>query len=124
MRLSHVLLASATALTMSLASAQGTGDQYNGWFNGSGPVDHSVSEIGETTVPYQLVELDGNLIEGLDGNLYVFKDASGEIMVNVPDEVFVGQEVTPTTPVKIQGEVHQDVAQPNTVDVYTLDITK
>lgn len=35
---------------------------------------------------------------------------------------FVGQVVNANTPVKIQGEVRPDMAQPDTVDVYTLDV--
>ena len=122
MKLNKVLLIGLAALGMSAASASQTDDGYNGWFNGSGKVDHQVSEITETPVAYQLVELDGNLVQGVDGDMYIFKDKSGEIMVNVPDEVFAGQEVTPETPVKIQGEVHKDLVNPDTVDVYTLDI--
>ncbi len=97
-------------------------DEYNGWFNGSGPVDHTVSEIKEDAAPFQLVELDGNLVRGIAGETYVFQDKTGEVVVNIPDEVFVGQVVNANTPVKIQGEVRPDMAQPDTVDVYTLDV--
>ena len=126
MKLSKTMAVLSGALMLCCAAVQANpveNDEYNGWFSGSGPVDHSVGEIQEKAVlPFQLVELDGNIVRGIGGESYVFQDKTGNIIVNIPDEAFIGQEVGATTPVKIQGEVKTDLVQPNTVDVYTLDV--
>lgn len=125
MKMNKLLCVLAGAFALSCGAAQANNmenDEYNGWFNGSGPVDHTVSEIKEDAAPFQLVELDGNLVRVIAGETYVFQDKTGEVVVNIPNEVFVGQVVNANTPVKIQGEVRPDMAQPDTVDVYTLDV--
>ena len=78
-------------------------------FNGSGPVDKTVQDVGVRGVPFELVELDGNLIEAVGGEDYIFQDSTGKIIVHVPEELMVGQVISQNTPVKVQGEVHQDV---------------
>ena len=90
-------------------------------FNGSGPVDKTVQDVGVRGVPFELVELDGNLIEAVGGEDYIFQDSTGKIIVHVPEELMVGQVISQNTPVKVQGEVHQDVVQPKSVDVFDIE---
>lgn len=124
MKLTKTMFAMAGALALSMGAAQaqwGNGDDcyYDGWFDGGGPVAHQVSEVQQSGNPYQLVELDGNLVK--DGGGYVFRDKTGQIVANVPYECVMGLPITNETPVKIQGNVRQDIVAPASVDVYTVD---
>ncbi len=123
MRMNHLVVALGAALALGCGIAQAqTADDYNGLFDGSGAVDHAVKEVATVQeVPFQLVELDGNIIEAVGGEDFIFQDATGTLLVHVPEEVMVGEEITPSTLVRIQGEVHQDAALPVSVDVYQLD---
>ena len=85
-------------------------------FNGSGPVDKTVQDVGVRGVPFELVELDGNLIEAVGGEDYIFQDSTGKIIVHVPEELMVGQVISQNTPVKVQ-----DVVQPKSVDVFDIE---
>lgn len=122
MRLTNLLMASgALALCMGTAQADGVDCDYNGWFNGGGPVDHSVSELANDGMPCQMVELDGNLVAHPYGNGYVFEDKTGRVLVNIPNEALGGQELAMNQPVKIQGAVRYDMVDAPCVDAYVVD---
>lgn len=123
MKLHRLIATSLLGLGIALGSAQADTlpGQDTAPFNGSGPVDKTVQEVGVRGVPFELVELDGNLIEAVGGEDYVFQDATGKIIVHVPEELMLGQVISQNTPVKIQGEVHKDLAEPNSVDVFVID---
>ena len=51
------------------------------------------------------VSLEGKLIKHLGGENYLFRDASGEVEVEVDQEVWRGAEVGPDDLIRIRGEV-------------------
>ena len=53
---------------------------------------------------------------------YIFKDATGEITVDIDKKVFVGRTVTPENTVKLSGKVDKDLLEPAKVDVKVLEI--
>ena len=53
---------------------------------------------------------------------YVFKDATGEITVDIDREVFAGQSVTPENTVRLSGKVDKDMMKPVKIDVKVLEI--
>lgn len=56
------------------------------------------------------VTLTGNIVSHLRGDYYMFRDATGEIRVEIGSNVWAGREVTPETTVRIVGEVDRGVA--------------
>lgn len=53
---------------------------------------------------------------------YVFKDATGEITVDIDRKVFAGQSVTPENTVRLSGKVDKDLMKPAKIDVKVLEI--
>ena len=53
------------------------------------------------------VSLEGYVIKELKKEHYLFKDDTGEITVEIDEEDFKGIEVTPTTKIRIVGEVEK-----------------
>lgn len=70
--------------------------------------------------------LQGHIIEKITGSKekYTFKDASGQVVVEIDDHVFAGRTVTPAMQVKITGKVDTSKTKPSKVDVKTLEILK
>jgi uncharacterized protein (TIGR00156 family) len=54
------------------------------------------------------VALRGNIVRGLGDEKYLFRDKSGEIVVEIDDELWRGQTVAPTDSVEIRGEIDRD----------------
>ena len=53
---------------------------------------------------------------------YIFRDATGEIIVDIDTKVFAGRTVTPENTVKLSGKVDKDLLEPVKVDVKVLEI--
>ena len=53
---------------------------------------------------------------------YIFRDATGELTVDIDKEVFAGRTVTPENTVKLSGKVDKDMLEPTKVDVKVLEI--
>ena len=70
------------------------------------------------------VTLTGHIVQRVagDDDNYLFRDASGQIVVDIDDEVFQGRTVTPQTRVRISGEVDRDAFKAPTIDVKFLEI--
>ena len=67
------------------------------------------------------VTLRGNIIERVSDDLYIFKDASGTVNVDIDHKRWNGQTITPQDVVEIQGEVDKDW---NSVEIDVKQITK
>ena len=65
--------------------------------------------------------LRGNIVERISDDLYVFKDASGTINVDIDHKRWNGVTVTPKDTVEIQGEVDKDW---NSVEIDVKQIRK
>ena len=72
------------------------------------------------------VVLTGHVVERLAGSddKYLFKDATGQIIVDIDHEIFAGRTVTPQTKVRLSGKVDKDMMEPVKIDVKVLEILK
>lgn len=70
------------------------------------------------------VTLTGHIVQRMphDDDDYLFRDDTGEIVVDIDHKVFRGQSVTPQTQVRISGEVDQEFMEATTIDVKFLEI--
>ena len=67
------------------------------------------------------VTLRGNIVERISDDLYLFKDATGTVNVDIDHKRWNGVTVTPQDLVEIQGEVDNDW---NSVEIDVKQITK
>ncbi|WP_216665223.1 NirD/YgiW/YdeI family stress tolerance protein [Pseudoruegeria sp. HB172150] len=68
------------------------------------------------------VTLEGNIVSHLRSDYYLFRDASGEIQVEIPQRTFGGQEVSPDTPIRIVGEVDRRIGGQRYIWVKSLQV--
>jgi uncharacterized protein (TIGR00156 family) len=59
-----------------------------------------------------------------DNDHYLFRDSTGDILVDIDDELFMGRTVTPETVIRIYGEVDNEVFERTKVDVKNMEILK
>ena len=64
------------------------------------------------------------LVQQVKHEKYIFRDVSGEMLVEIDDEVFLGQRVDPKTKIRIKGELELDFMEKDKVDVYSLTIIR
>lgn len=109
--------ATAAALMMAVAPAQA---QFVG-----GPITTiTVKQLVDTGRDDQLVTLEGYLVEQVKHEKYTFRDATGTVLVEIDDEVFMGQRVDPKTKVRLEGEFEKDMLEKDEVDVHKLTIIR
>ncbi|WP_058911023.1 YgiW/YdeI family stress tolerance OB fold protein [Entomohabitans teleogrylli] len=92
----------------------------SGGFSGPG-VSVTTVEKAKTLRDDSWVILRGNIEQRLSDDLYLFRDASGTIHVDIDNKHWNGQNVTPQDKVEIQGEVDKDW---NSVEIDVKQITK
>lgn len=96
-RRTFVLVGLSCGLAASGASAQFTGPSVQGQ-------PTSVGEL-QNTRPGRYVVLEGNIVAHQRGDYYTFRDATGEIRVEIPSATFGGRQIGPTDSVRIMGEL-------------------
>lgn len=72
--------------------------------NGSSTTVESAKSLRDDT----RVTLRGNIVERISDDLYLFKDASGTVNVDIDHKRWNGLTVTPQDVVEIRGEVDKD----------------
>lgn len=109
--------ATAAALMMAVAPAQAQ-------FVGGPSTTVTVKQLVDTGRDDQLVTLEGYLVEQVKHEKYTFRDATGTVLVEIDDEVFMGQRVDPKTKVRLEGEFEKDMLEKDEVDVHKLTIIR
>ena len=84
----------------------------------------TVKQLVDTGRDDQLVTLEGYLVEQVKHEKYTFRDATGTVLVEIDDEVFMGQRVDPKTKVRLEGEFEKDMLEKDEVDVHKLTIIR
>jgi uncharacterized protein (TIGR00156 family) len=99
------------------ASANATN---KGGFQGPDAASTTVSEAKNLRDDAWVV-LEGNIVRKMGKELYEFRDASGNINVDIDDHVWNGATITPKDKVRLEGEVDKDW---NSVEIDVKKITK
>lgn len=70
--------------------------------------------------------LQGNIVRQAEGtdDKYVFRDDSGQVVVEIDSRVFAGRTVTADMIVRLHGEVDAKTVKANEVDVQSMEIVK
>lgn len=66
------------------------------------------------------VALRGKIIRQLDKDEFIFRDASGEIKIEVENEAWNGQNITPNDEITIQGKVDTNGLKASEIEVYKI----
>lgn len=111
------ILAAALCAAFAAASA-------NAQFVGGPDKSTTVKALLDNGRDDQLVVLEGYIVDQIKHEDYIFKDATGQIEVEIDDEVFAGQRVDTKTKVRLEGEYEKELVEPNTVDVHRLTIVR
>lgn len=107
-----LLIAAVLVGTTTIAQAQFTGEsaaELNPAVTFVSPfVTSTVADVRQMADD-TYVTVEGNIIQqqGRDHEKYLFKDATGEIIVEIDRKVWRGQPITPDVKVKILGELDQ-----------------
>lgn len=89
----------------------------------SRPVARTVAEVLADPADDRPVDLTGQLLRQTGRELYLFKDATGEITVEIDDEDFpANQPVGPEARVRISGEVDTRILREPRIDAERLQV--
>ncbi|QIW16509.1 TIGR00156 family protein [Pasteurellaceae bacterium RH1A] len=55
-----------------------------------------------------IVLLEGNIVRQIDNDEFIFRDATGEIKIEVEDHAWNGLNVTPQDKIRIQGKLDKE----------------
>ncbi len=95
------------ALLSIISGAAVAGFQPNGGFSGSGVVPMTVENVKQMKDDTNVV-LQGNIIQKIKHEKYLFQDATGSIVVEIDNDDWNGLVVTEKDKVEIVGEVDKD----------------
>ena len=73
------------------------------------------------------VTLEGYIVKQIDDDEFIFKDNSGEIKIDINDNVmiqFANARITPNTLIRIQGSLDKEMLEETTLDVFKLEILR
>ena len=124
--LSLVMLAVLAAPAYAAFEGHNSGLGMGGFQGPTGGAQADTVEKARNSRDDAPVALIGNIVERLAGSddKYLFKDATGQIIVDIDHEIFAGRTVTPQTRVRLSGKVDKDMMEPIKIDVKVLEILK
>lgn len=99
-------------------------NNYGGGFSGPGSMNASTVQAAKKMRDDSKVTLTGNIVQRIGGDKYIFRDATGEITIEIDDKDFRGQNVTPQNLVRIFGEVEKEFGSGVEIDVKRLDVVR
>ena len=105
---------------------QGPSASYGGFQGPTGGTDNDTVAKALKAWDESPVVLTGNIVERLAGSddKYMFRDATGQVIVDIDHELFWGKTVTPANPVRIAGEVDKEMFEATKIDVKLLEVIK
>ena len=111
-------LVAALLVGSSVAFAQFTGETSAGGFKGPSAVgDITTVKDALTARDDTKVTLEGSIVKHLGGEKYLFKDATGEMTIEIDHDDWNGLQVGPDDTVIIYGEVDHHRHRATDIDV-------
>ena len=110
-------------LLVMLASASIAKSQAMGGFEGPSANQNATTVAEALKLSDEAnVTLTGQIVNSLGDEKYTFKDATGEVIVEIDDEDWRGVKVTPENTVTINGEVDKEMFEPTKIDVDSVSV--
>ena len=110
----HILL----SLLLAAAMASPASAAFDG--PGAAPVVKNSASVASAPKDSP-AQLGGNIVRQVKDELYIFKDASGEVLVEIDDDLMANRNITPDNKVRLRGDVDREDGKP-TVEVDMLEI--
>jgi uncharacterized protein (TIGR00156 family) len=116
------LLSCAAAAAIVLASANAmAGDHGKMKHDGANKPVSNVSEV-QNMADDSMVYVQGYIIQSLGNDNYMLQDGSGQIMVEIDDDLMNNATITPQTVVWIAATVDQQTGQPVSLEAEEIQI--
>ena len=118
-----IILASLVLAPFPVFSAFKGAENMGGYY---GPMSGAMADTVASAMQQQdeaPVVLTGNIISQVAGrkHRYIFRDNTGEIMIDIDKKAFRGQNITPQDTVRISGRVDRDFGKELEIDVKQID---
>lgn len=122
-----LLAALAAPVALAMPALAAPGGKAPGGF--SGPVSGAQADTvakAVTLADDAPMVLTGNIVSQVAGSKdkFIFKDATGEVRMEIERKVFAGQTVTPQDTVRIIGKVDKDLGKDVEIEAKVLEIVK
>ena len=114
----YKLLSCVAAAAVVLASSQGFAEQSD---TASPKPVSKVSDV-QNMADDSMVYVQGYIIQSLGDENYVFQDDSGQINVEIDDDLMNSASVTPETVVWIAATIDKDTGQPTSLEAEEIQI--
>lgn len=109
-------------LLLTIAAAMTCVSSANAGFTGPNGTAVMTVEQAKKMPDDSNVVLRGNIEKALGDEKYVFKDETGSIVVEIDDDDWGGQNVSPEDKVEIRGEVDTHMMKPTDIDVDSIKL--
>ena len=120
-----IIRSSAIIATLSIAGiSTAVQAEYVGPVTAKAKPALSVAEVLKNPVDNQAVLLSGVLMKKVGNEKYLFSDGTGEIRVEIENEVFPAQTIDGKTKVELKGEVEKDFLDTPEIDVDLISVAK
>lgn len=116
-----LLLALLLSFPAQAAFMDGSAGQRGG-FQGQGANNECTVQQAKGMRDDSYVTMTGKITSRIGGDKYIFQDATGQITIDLDDEDFRGQTVTPQNTVRIYGEVDKEFGRGAEIDVKSLQV--
>lgn len=120
--MNKLVTTSVFALALCLSSAA-MAFSPTGGFSGPGLAESTVAQAVKMSDDTPVV-LVGKIEKSLGGEKYLFKDASGSVIVDIDDDDWRGLNVTPADTIIIEGEVDKGLFEETKIDVDSVRLKK
>ena len=99
-------IASAVILLPTIAMANGQGDlNRNGGVRFNGPVEvTSVAELKGIKLGETDAIVEGNILRQIQHDKFLFSDGTGEMVIEIDDDIRLGQSIDEKTRLRLSGE--------------------
>lgn len=106
MRKTILTIASAVILLPTIAMANGQGDlNRNGGVRFNGPVEvTSVAELKGIKLGETDAIVEGNILRQIQHDKFLFSDGTGEMVIEIDDDIRLGQSIDEKTRLRLSGE--------------------
>ena len=102
-----IVLAAGGAVASAADHGGFTSKEKSPGFSGPGPAVTSAKDAAKMRDDSR-VTLRGNIVQHLGKDKYLFQDASGSIQVEIDDDKWRGQSITPNDTVELHGKIDKD----------------
>ena len=113
-----MILCAIFAFTHTANAQFAAAPQAAGGFEGPGVVSSAMTIKQALSMPDDsIVVLTGKIVNALGDEKYLFRDGTGEVVIEIDDDEWYGVKVTPENTIEITGELDKEFLERTKIDV-------